>query len=690
MDRITKHRGTWLFLIVLLIIGFYSARMYKLQVIETKGVKNSLTTYTTWIRVKAARGDILDRNGNVLVGNRASYDLVFNHFVLQCSDDPNGSIYSLLKLCNEQGIEYTDHFPVTRERPFTYIMDEFSGDWKSYFMAFLYDRGPWDSDISAPLLITTLRNYYGIPAEWTDEEARMVIGLRYELSLRAGITNLPEYVLVSDASESDLSAILELNTPGLNVEASTVREYHTDFAAHILGNVSAMDPDQWEIYKDLGYSMDAEVGQSGFEAAFEAELHGTDGLREDEVLSDGTVVSSHYLTEPKAGNHVVTTIDLGLQEVAEQALADQMHYLTDKERNLHDGGLDAEGAAVVAMDVKTGQVLLSASYPTFSLKTFSEDYEDILKAPYNPLYNRATMASYPPGSVYKVSVAIAGLQYNAISATEKITDEGVFKKYDGFSPACMVWNDMKYTHGDLDVTDGLMVSCNYFFYEVGDRLSIDEIDNTAKALGLGEPTGIELPEEIGHRSNPQVKEDLYSGDASYWYTGDKILTAIGQSENSFTPMQLCSYVATVANKGVRMRATFLNRIVSTDYRTMLKESVPEQIGLCEISDNTYATILEGMTKVVYEPSGTLGDTVLWRYPYPICAKTGTSDHTGAGSANGALIVFAPKDDPQIAIAVYGEHIAHGPNLAPVAKAILDVFLSTDTVGDVGVYENQIS
>lgn len=690
MDRITKHRGTWLFLIVLLIIGFYSARMYKLQVIETKGVKNSLTTYTTWIRVKAARGDILDRNGNVLVGNRASYDLVFNHFVLQCSDDPNGSIYSLLKLCNEQGIEYTDHFPVTRERPFTYIMDEFSGDWKSYFMAFLYDRGPWDSDISAPLLITTLRNYYGIPAEWTDEEARMVIGLRYELSLRAGITNLPEYVLVSDASESDLSAILELNTPGLNVEASTVREYHTDFAAHILGNVSAMDPDQWEIYKDLGYSMDAEVGQSGFEAAFEAELHGTDGLREDEVLSDGTVVSSHYLTEPKAGNHVVTTIDLGLQEVAEQALADQMHYLTDKERNLHDGGLDAEGAAVVAMDVKTGQVLLSASYPTFSLKTFTEDYEDILKTPFNPLYNRATMASYPPGSVYKVSVAIAGLQYNAISATEKITDEGVFKKYDGFSPACMVWNDMKYTHGDLDVTDGLMVSCNYFFYEVGNRLSIDEIDNTAKALGLGEPTGIELPEEVGHRSNQQVKEMLYTGSAAEWYPGDKILTAIGQSENSFTPMQLCSYVAAVANKGVRMRATFLNRIVSTDYRTMLRESVPEQLSYCEISDNTYDTIIEGMTKVVYEPSGTLGDTVLWRYPYPICAKTGTSDHTGAGSANGALIVFAPKDDPQIAIAVYGEHIAHGPNLAPVAKAILDVFLSTDTVGDVGVYENQIS
>lgn len=691
MERITKNRGIALFIIVCLILGFYTLRLYKLQVVETKGVKNSVTTYTTWTRVKAARGDILDRNGNVMVSNRASYDLVFNHYVLQSSDTPNESIYNLLKLCRELGIEYTDHFPVTKERPFAYIMDDFSATWKGYFMSFLYNRGPWDSDISAPLLVSTLRSYYGIPETWSDEDARMVIGLRYELSLRT-VTTLPNYVLLEDAPEDVLSAILELNTPGLNVEASTVREYHTKYAAHILGYCGPMTPEQWEQYAPLGYAMDAEVGQSGFEAAFEDYLHGIDGVRIDEVLSDGTVVSSEYITEPQSGNHVQVTIDLPLQEAAEVAMAEQWAYLTDVTKNLYDGGWDADGLAVVAMDNKTGQVLVCASYPTYNLETFFDDYDTLLEAKGNPLYNRALLASYPPGSVYKVSAAIAGLQYGAISSGSIITDEGVFQKYDGFSPACMVWNDRGYTHGDLDVTGALMVSCNYFFYEVGDRLTIEQLDDTAKSLGLGEKTGVELYEITGHRSNREVKRELYTDSAAEWYTGDRILTAIGQSENSFTPIQLAVYTSTVANKGVRMKATFLNQVVSTDYRSRLEKSVPQQVGTCEISDDTYNAIIEGMTKVVYETGGTLDDTVMHNYPVDVCGKTGTSDHTGAGSANGALILFGPTQDPTISIALYGEHIAHGPNLAPIAKAVLDVYFGSDNVsiGEVGVAENKLS
>lgn len=690
MERLTKFRSGILVLIVCLVLGFYSVRLYRLQVVETEGDKDNVTTYTSWTRVKAARGDILDRFGNVLVSNRASYDLVFNHIVLQCSDTPNQDLLELAKLCRSLGVKYIEHFPVTMERPFTYTLDSYSSMWREYFQTFLTQRAALDSDVTAPLLISRLRSFYGIPKDWTDEDARLVIGLRYELSLRAELTNLPTYVFLEDAADDVRMQILELNTPGLRVEASTVREYSTVCAAHILGNLGAMTEEQWEYYKELGYSMDAEVGQSGFEAAFEEYLHGTDGWRVDEFLSDGTIVSSTYLTEPKSGNNVEVTIDMGLQMLVEESLAAQMQYLSDPERNLRDGGQDAQGAAAVVMDVKTGQVLACASYPTFDLAHFSEKYQQIIESPNQPLFNRALLGTYPPGSVYKVSVAVAALEAGVINPDTQVKDEGVFTKYNGFSPACMLYNDVGATHGSINVKEALMVSCNYFFYTMGDMLTLEQIDSTAKALGLGEPTGVELYEETGYRSNPETKELLYTGDDSQWYQGDQVLTAIGQSENKFTPMQMCVYTATLANKGTRMRATFLNRVVSADYRSLLVENLPKVEYKLEISDLTYQTYLEGMQMVVYDYSGTLGGTVMEQYnKVRVAAKTGTADHSGAGSANGALICFAPVDDPEIAIALYGERIAHGPNLAPVAKDILDFYFNKEEEGDVPIYENRV-
>ena len=260
MERMTKFRAHLVLLLFGIILSVFAFNLYHKQVFETGGkVADNATTYTTWTYVKAARGDILDRHGNVLVGNRASYNLVINHYVLASSKGPNQAIYDLVMLCKERGIEYTDHFPITKERPFTYTLDEYNSIWQGYFQKYLQNRGDLDSDISAPLLIEQLRKSYFIPEEWTDEEARLVLGVRYEMTLR-NCTSLPNYVFISDASDEARSAILELSVPGLNVEASTVREYHTEYAAHILGYVGAMNQEQWDYYKELGYSMDAEVG----------------------------------------------------------------------------------------------------------------------------------------------------------------------------------------------------------------------------------------------------------------------------------------------------------------------------------------------------------------------------------------------------------------------------------------------
>lgn len=685
MERMTRFRATVLLVIFCLIVAFFSVRLYGLQIIETGGKTDNSTTYTTRTRVKAARGDILDRNGNAMVSNRASYDLVFNHYVILSSDDPNASLLKLVKLCEDLDIEYIDHFPITEGRPFEYTMEEYGTTWQGYFQSYLANRN-LDSDIAATTLMKHLRSSYDIPEQWSDEDARKVIGLRYELALRGGITNLPNYIFIEDAEDQSLSTILELNIPGLNVESSTVREYNTEYAAHILGFVGAMNPEQWEHYKNIeGYEMDAVVGQSGLEEAFEEELHGIDGLREDVVAADGTVVSTRYITEPRAGNNVEVTIDLNYQRAAEEALASLLGALRESDKTGHKDGSDAEGGAVVAMEVKTGKVLVSASYPTYDLSTYFENYEQILKEPYDPLYNRALQATYPPGSTYKMSMVIAGINAGIINSETTITDEGVFDKYDGFSPTCLAWTYNRGSHGTINAVEALRVSCNYFFYELADRMSIDLMDETAKGLGLGESTGIELPEYIGHRANPESKAEAYSGSNAVWFEGDKILAGIGQSENRFTPMQMCSYTSTIANRGTRYKATFLNRVVSSDYRSLVKESTPEILSTMGIKDEAYQTCLLGMKEVA--SNGTASGT-FWDYPIQVAAKTGTAEN-GTGSDHAAFVCFAPADDPQIAIAVYGEKAGHGSAAAGVAKEILDVYFDVDEISDVVVYENKV-
>ena len=700
MVRVTRFRAGMLIAIFAFIMLLYAVKLFDLQIIQTDGNTDNTTLYTTVTTVRAARGDILDRNGKVLVGNRASYDLVFNHFVIKSADNRNQYLYTLLKKCEELGVEHQDHLPVTMQRPFEYTLDEYTTAWQRYFHNFMVDWG-LDPDVTAPLLIQKMRTRYAIPEEWTEEEARAVIGLRYEFDLR-GVTNLPSYVFISDVSSENLAALLELNTPGLMVESTTVREYHTTYGAHILGYMGGMDDADWAKYKDQGYSMDAYIGQAGFEEAFEEYLHGIDGQRLDSVTKDGTIVEQKYLTgkEPVAGNNVETTIDLTLQMIAEDALAEVMAQITDPEINTEKGGLglDAEGAAVIVMEVKTGQILACASYPSYDLATMNENWDAIEADPLKPFFNRAFGAYYAPGSTFKMCTLTAAMENDLLQYQEKITDKGVFTEYAGFAPKCLLYSSVPgATHGDIDATDALKVSCNYFFYWLGHLMTIEMLDETSKGFGLGEPTGIELVEKVGWRANKESKQASYTGTNANWTAGDRVLAAIGQSENRFSPLQLCVYACTLANQGTRYRATFLNRVVSSDYRELILENQPEIVSTMEISWETYDMYMRGMRKVVTELGGTARKYFGGRedpdgigsFPVAVCAKTGTAEHASGGSDHGAFICFAPMEDPVIAVAIYGEKVAHGSSLAPVAEQILEEYFDTIYASDVFTYENQI-
>ncbi len=687
MERISRFRAFVLLGIFAAIMGIYSVRMYSMQLLGKGDVVQNSDTNTSYYTVKAARGDILDRNGNVLVSNEATYDLVFDNFVLMNSGSANENLLKLVKLCQKLNIEYIEHFPISQTRPYEYTLDQQSTSWQGYFKEYL-SYMEIDSDISAPRLVEKLRKYCNIPEEWSDEDSRKVLGLRYELALRSEITNLPSYVFIENVEDEVLNAISELNIPGLDPRASTIRVYNTKYAAHILGTMGQIDAENWPEYQKKGYSMDAYVGTSGFELAFEEELHGTDGQIARTVDKDGNVISEYFTKYPVAGNNVETTIDLNYQMIAEDSFAREVRAMQDNNGIYGKGmGADVEGGAVVVLDVNTGAVLACASYPTYDPSKYNTDYEEILKIKYDALYNRALLAPYPPGSIFKMSMATAALETGVIERYTEIEDLGVFEKYDGISPMCLIYARLRVTHGMETVEDALRDSCNYFFYEIGDRMSIETADSFAKAYGLGEPTGIELPEAIGHRANPETKEKLYRGSEGQWYMGDQILAAIGQSEHSFTPMQMASYTATIANGGTRHACTFLSRVVSPDYSTLVRENKPRVMSTVQMSKETHEAIVSGMRKVITE--GTASGYFLDYNTTEVCGKTGTAEHGSGGSNNGSFVCFAPMDNPEIAIAVYGEKAGEGGNLSNIAKPIMDAYFGEDDASDVITYENRL-
>lgn len=669
-----------LILLIAVMSGIFGVRLYDVQVTQASQVDHTPSgSHTYRTRVTAARGEILDRNGKVLIGNRASYNLTLIYAIVFSAENPNENLRKLTNLCNELGLEMTDHFPVTMEKPYTYTTNEYSSTWNSYFKTFLDERG-WDSDISAPQLIRRLKDTYHLPADWTEEETRRVISIRYELDLRRW-TSLPTYVLLNDVDSVSLAAITELNIPGVNVETSTVRQYNTTYAAHILGRIGLMNAEEYEIYKEKDYAMDAYVGKEGLEKAFEDELHGTDGLRVTTISADGTVLEEYYKTMPQAGKNIELTIDIDLQKVSEDAL--KAHILSLRE----DDG-DAEGGAVVVQQVKTGQILACASYPTFDPATYSQKYNELLETDFAPLYNRALQAAYPPGSTYKMVTTIASIDSGTIGRWVEIEDKGIYRRFEdvGYTPRCMLYTTAGATHGYVNAMEALAVSCNYYFYEVGYQTGITKIDEVAKALGLGEATGVELDESVGRRANAETKKLLYSKGYDGWYDADTVAAAIGQSENRFTPMQLACYTSALANHGTRYKATFLQRVLSSDYSELLYESTPVVASQLNISDEAYAAYTEGMRLSVTWANGTshyyLGD-----YDVAVCAKTGTAEHGGNGSDNAAYVLYAPADDPQIAIAVYVEKGTPGSRLAKVARAILDAYFSTSSNVDTVPAEN---
>jgi penicillin-binding protein 2 len=680
MERFIKPwRLAVTILLVLSLTAVYLVTLYRLQIVEGAAYyaqsQSSIVTETT---VVAARGNILDRYGRVLVSNRVCNNLIFNTDELFRQAEPNAVILELTQAVEDSGNVYTDTLPITKEAPFEYVanMSELQ---KTRLSAYL-EAGGLPPSTTAVELMAFFRGAFDIDDSYTSEQTRTVAGVRYEIRIRY-VIGTSDYIFAEDVSIDLITRLMENNVPGFLVQQSYVREYNTGYAAHLLGYIGLMDEAEYKTYRNEGYPLNAMVGKAGAEKAFESYLHGTDGKAIVTMTRGGTIISTRYTQEPSPGNHLYLTIDNGLQEAAEIALNQHIEE-TNRQREIDNANYAAlgqedkiqkpiTGGAVAAVNVKTGEPLALASAPSFDLSTLLENWTALNTDEAAPLLNRALGGAYAPGSTFKPVTALAALDQQIVSTGTTIYDAGVFDKYanEGYAPTC--WLYPHGSHGDVNAQNAIKVSCNYYFYTVGEQLGIDKLSDYALRFGLGTATGIELSERTGVMATQEYKRDEFDTD---WYIGDTLQAAIGQSFSVFTPLQMANYTAAVAANGTRYEASILKAVRSYDYSKSVLERRAELADAVSLPQEYYDAVHAGLYDVANAVDGTAYQ-IFGGYPYKVAAKTGTAQLGEGVTNNGVFICYAPYDDPEIAVAVVVEKGGAGGAIAGIAKSVLDYYFS---------------
>ena len=717
MDGKRFHIRTLTVAVVLaVLLAVFAGVLYYLQIVRGEEYRAASTVRNVNVEtVEAARGELLDRYGRTLVSNRATYEIVLETSRMGKEPERNAILLELIAICRENGLTWADTLPISQEAPFAYtsetplVYTDSEGTLRfNYLGALLAELplgsailpGRWEEEdleeagslaglgpgLTAEEVIAGLRQYFLIDEDLSGADARALIGVLYEVNLRSTELRTSEYIFAQDVNIDAISAIKERGLTGVTVRATTVRQYNTTAAAHLLGRVGAIQ--NWDAYKGKGYNMNDTVGIDGVEYAFEDYLRGEPGTLVQELNTSGKVVSESWRVdpatgesqEPQPGDHVMLTLDLRLQEKVEQVLADTIEGLEDE---------DTEGGAMVVQSVHDGGILAMASYPTYDLSTVyssNEAYQAAAEDPRKPFTNRATGEIYSPGSTFKPLVAIAALEEGLVTPTEEIRDTGRLQlpeeehyPYGDWHPQCWYYRQYGGLHGLENLAEALRDSCNIYFYTIGHRLGIEKIDQYAAAFGLGQTTGLELREEEGRVAGPETSEEL----GMEWYGGNLLNAAIGQDNTMVTPLQLTNYISTLVNGGNHYATHLLKTVKTSDFSGTVYEYEPELLGSLDLDPANVEAVKQGMWLVANDPESS-SSAYFRDLPVEVGAKTGSAQVSSEVEADALFVCFAPYDDPQIAISMVVEQGASGSNLAQAVAQVVDYYFSAeDTMESVG-------
>lgn len=640
-------------LVLAAVLVVYTGRAAQIQVVNAqKYLDQADTTGSRKATIAAARGEILDRYGRPIAVNREGYNVVLNSAYLP-KDKINQTIARLTAYLKTAGEQWTDNLPLSAEEPFGFMenADDKITSMKNRLGVAHY--------ATAENCFTQMVKRYQL--EGMDRQLqRTVMGVRYSME-QADFSVAAPFTLAEDVSAETMTRITEASAdmPGVEISVVPFREYvDDDVAPQLIGTTGPIYAEDWEELKAKGYTYNDKVGKSGIEKAAEDYLRGKNGSRTIRQDAAGNTLSAEVTEQPQAGNTVLMSIDKNLQKVAQS----QLKIMIDQLKTQTHG--EANAGAVVGVSVKTGEVLFSADYPTYTMTQYKENYQALAADKSKPLFDRAFNGLYPPGSVFKPAVAAAGLQAGVISAEETIRCVQRYTRFQDYQPRCLGY------HSNINVTRALAKSCNYFFYETGYRLGITRMNEYCQQLGLGVLTGVEVPESKGILAGPEERKRNTVDPV--WRDGDTIQAAIGQSDTALTPLQLAVYTATIANGGTRYQARLIHEVRSYDLEWSVVPATPNVLNTVDFSQSVIDTVKSGMLSVTEDGTGS---GTFRNYPIKVGGKTGTAQ-VPTGEDNSVFIAFAPFDDPEIAVSVVIEHGGHGSASGSLVKAIFDAYFFT--------------
>ncbi len=530
------------------------SQLFNLQIVHGEEYREqSNTRLTRESTLAAARGKILDRTGGVLVTSETTFGLELYKSKVD-TQVLNECMLNIVNTFNKYEIKVPNSFPIEVE-PFRYTIEgEELKNWQ--------EKNGITVGKTAEQVFNEFKEKY-VVANNDLQDARKIVNLRYEID-RKGYSSTKAYRLADNVSREAIAEISENSSkyPGVNVLVEPKRQYTSGtVASHILGYSGRITTEEYEADKEL-YDINDVVGKTGIEYAFEWYLKGKNGVKQIDMGVDGTSSGEYVTKEAIAGSNVVLTIDANLQKITEQTLANNIQKIAS-------GGFgkayEATAGSAVVMNVKTGEVLAMANVPDYDPSKFVDgisvaDWNEYNNNPNHPLVNKAIQVSYSPGSTFKMVSAIAALESGVVSTTEQINDTGVYE-LGNRTWNCWYYTDYHVGHGWLDVYGAIKNSCNYYFYEVGNRMGIDNLVKYAKYFGLGSKTGIELRDETkGVLASKEAKQ-ARNGN---WVAGDTLNAVIGQGLNEFTPIQMAKYISILANGGNKVDVSIVKTIINAD------------------------------------------------------------------------------------------------------------------------------